>query len=161
MYGKSMPSAARARRLKVCRRQGFDGLVRGADNRYSCFTSDNAGLLGKKIYRGKRGGYYWKSAGGFKNYLTVKPQIRNFQTTPYATVQNNYNAPKRVKKLYRREGEKCYNFLLRNGITSKADYKRWILKHHPDKIGHLPEAERRNITNLVKHVNDCISRLNK
>ena len=101
----------------------------------------------------------------------INEALHNKQVEPELDILIDDNRMKRMKELqtkYFRSKEtkeefineynsidNCEELMCKYGINSKEEYKKWILKNHPDKGGKIPDAEFKQIVKCAKKNKFC------
>jgi hypothetical protein len=101
----------------------------------------------------------------------INETLHNKQIEPELDILINDNRMKRMKELqmkfFRSKEMKeqfineynsidnCEQLMCKYGINSKEEYKKWILKNHPDKGGNIPDVEFKQIVKCAKKNKFC------
>jgi len=101
----------------------------------------------------------------------INEALHNKQVEPELDILIDDNRMKRMKELqmkfFRSKESKeefineynsidnCEELMCKYGINSKEEYKKWILKNHPDKGGKIPDAEFKQIVKCAKKNKFC------
>jgi hypothetical protein len=101
----------------------------------------------------------------------INEALHNKQVEPELDILIDDNRMKRMKELqlkfFRNKDMKeqfineynsidtCEELMCKYGINSKEEYKKWILKNHPDKGGNVPDAEFKQIVKCAKKNKFC------
>ena len=101
----------------------------------------------------------------------INEALHNKQVEPELDILIDDNRMKRMKELqskfFRSKETKedfineynkldnCEELMCKYGINSKEEYKKWILKNHPDKGGKIPDAEFKQIVKCAKKNKFC------
>jgi hypothetical protein len=101
----------------------------------------------------------------------INEALHNKQIEPELDILIDDNRMKRMKELqmkfFRSKETKeefineynsidnCKELMCKYGINSKEEYKKWILKNHPDKGGKIPDTEFKQIVKCAKKNKFC------